>query len=127
MDENCCQSPDIKSINRNRTCVICGLVHAPILVHDWFEFNSKNIVLRKSRYNRNDHVKCKLKDINLSSKEIEEFMNAWSLVEQKLKNLFDKRFPKLNFFINKTLETLGISNRKSYKISSTLSYKYEII
>ena len=127
MDESCCQNPDIKIINGNRTCIICGLVHTPVLVHDWIEFNPKNIVLRKSIYNRNAHVKNKLKNINLSSKKIEEFMNAWSPVEQKLKNIFDKRFPKLNYFINKMLETLGFSNRIPYKISSALSFKYEII
>ena len=55
-------------------------------------------------------------------------MNAWLTVEQKLKKLFDKRFPKLNFFINKMLETLGFSNRtSSNKISSALSLKYELI
>ena len=128
MDENCCQNPNIKIIEGNRICKNCGLVHGPIFVHDWIEYNYKNIVFRKSIYSRNTYVRNKLKDINLSEKEIEQFMNAWLIVEQKLKNLFDKRFPKLNFFINKMLETLGFSNRtSSNKISSALSLKYELI
>ena len=74
MDENCCNKPNIKVIDRkNRTCINCGLVHTPILVHDFIEYNPKNIVLRKSVYNRNAYIKNKLKNINLSSKQIEQF------------------------------------------------------
>ena len=40
MDENCCNKPDIKIIDRkNRTCINCGLVHTSILVHDFIEYN----------------------------------------------------------------------------------------
>ena len=46
MYENCCKKSDIKIIDRkNRTCINCGLVHTPILVHDFIEYNPKNIVL----------------------------------------------------------------------------------
>ena len=63
----------------------------------------------------------------MSANEIEEFMKAWLPIEEKLKHTFNKRFPKLDFFINKILATLGISKRISHKISSGSSSKYEII
>ena len=44
MDENCCQNPNIKIIEGNRICKNCGLIHGPIFVHDYVEYNYKNIV-----------------------------------------------------------------------------------
>ena len=52
MDENCCENPDIKIMNRNRTCINCGVVHHPYFVNDWIDYNPRNVVLRKSVYSR---------------------------------------------------------------------------
>ena len=127
MDENCCENPDIKLISGNHTCIKCGIVHGPHIVHGWTNWDSRKVVLRKSIYNRTAHVKNKLNDLQLSSNELNAFIEAWTLVEAQLKKFNCKRFPKLEFFINKTLKCLGIDKYTLCKISPALQKKYEIM
>ena len=109
MDKNCCENPDIKIITGNRTCINCGVVHHPYFVNDWIDYNPRNVVLRKSVYCRTTYVKNKLQRLELSADEIQAFMNIWTTVENQLQSFTGKRFPKIDFFINKILEYLDIS------------------
>ena len=52
-------------------------------------------------------------------------MEVWRFLESKLKTISSKRFPKVDFFIDKILEDLHISKRPSYKIFSKLREKYD--
>ena len=54
-------------------------------------------------------------------------MEVWRFLESRLKTIYSKRFPKVDFFIDKILEDLHISKRPSYKISSKLREKYDIM
>ena len=54
-------------------------------------------------------------------------MEVWRFLESRLKTIYSKRFPKVDFFINKILEDLHISKRPSYKISSKFRKKYDIM
>ena len=125
--DDCCENKNVKNISGIYTCVDCGTVIQSQIVHGWIDYNPSNAIRAKTVYSRNQYVKLKLKRLNLSSKEIEKFMEIWSFVESQLKEGTDKRFPKIDFFIDKTLEILGISKRPSYKISFGLKIKYEII
>lgn len=127
MDENCCQNPDIKIITGNRTCVNCGVVHHPYLVNNWIDYKPRNVVLHKSVYSRTAYVKSKLQRLELSTNEIQAFMEVWTIVEKQLKSVTSKRFPKIDFFINKILEYLNISKQIKYKISLALRKQYEIM
>ena len=93
MDENCCENPDIKIINGNRTCINCGVVHHPYFVNDWIDYNPRNVVLRKSVYCRTAYVKNKLQHLELSADEIQAFMDIWTTVENQLQSITGKRFP----------------------------------
>ena len=127
MDRNCCQNPDIKIISGLYTCIKCGVVHQPCLTHEWVEYNRQNVVQRKSVYNRTDHVETKLQKLRLNANEIQAFMQVWTLVEDHLKKISDKRFPKIDFFIDKILQGLNIPKQVSYKINSSSRIKYEAI
>ena len=127
MDENCCENLDIKIINGNRTYINCGVVHHPYFVNDWIDYNPRNVVLRKSVYSRTAYVKSKIEQLRLSPNETRAFMDVWVIVESRLKIITGKRFPKIDFFINKILEYLDISKQPSYKISDALRKKYEIM
>ena len=127
MDENCCENLDIKIINGNRTCINCGVVHHPYFVNDWIDYNPRNVVLRKSVYSRTAYVKSRIEQLRLSPNETRAFMDVWVIVESRLKIITGKRFPKIDFFINKILEYLDIPKQPSYKISDALSKKYEIM
>ena len=124
---DCCQNSNIKLINGVWTCINCGLVHRPQVVQRWIEYNSFNVIPYKTVYSRTDYILRKLKDLQLSSNKIEAFMKVWSILESKLKTIRSKRFPKLDFFISKILEGLNILRRHSYKISSALRKKYDMI
>ena len=54
-------------------------------------------------------------------------MEVWRFLESRLKTIYSKRFPKVDFFIDKILEDLYISIRPSYKISLKLREKYDIM
>ena len=54
-------------------------------------------------------------------------MKVWRFLKSRLKTIYFKRFPKVDFFIDKILEALNISKRPSYKISSKSREKYDII
>ena len=123
----CCQNQDIKIISGIYTCIKCGLVHGPQLTNDWIEYNRRNVVPYKTLYSRTDYIKRKLRKLCLSDTETKKFMEIWKLVESKLVNCIDKRFPKLDFFIYKILECLDIPKQPTCKISSTLLRKYEIM
>ena len=68
-----------------------------------------------------------MRKLQLSSNEIEAFMEVWVILESKLKTISSKRFFKVNFFIDKILEGLDITKKPSYKIFSELRKKYDII
>ena len=93
----------------------------------WISYNPRIVIPYKTVYSRIDYILRKLKDLQLSSNEIEVFMKVWSILESKLKTITSKRFPKLDFFISKILESLDISKKPYYKLSSALRQKYDII
>ena len=54
-------------------------------------------------------------------------MDVWRFLESRLKTIYSKKFLKVDFFVDKILENLHISKRPSYKISSKLREKYDIM
>ena len=72
-------------------------------------------------------LKNNLQRLELSADEMQAFMDIWTTVENQLQSFTGKRFPKIDFFINKILEYLDISKQPSYKISDALRKKYEIM
>lgn len=124
----CCENSDIQIINGIYTCVKCGIVHGPQLVNSWIDYNPRNVVSRKKTvYSRTEHIKQKLKKLQLSFNETDAFFEVWNILEPKLKAIFPKRFPKIDFFICNILEALDIKKTPSYQLSSALREKYEII
>ena len=123
----CCQNSNIKLVNRVWACINCGLVHGPQIIHGWIEYKQSNVILYTTVYSRTDYILRKLRKLQLTSHEIEEFMEVWRFLESRLKKIYSKRFPKVDFFIDKILEDLDISKRPSYKISSKLCEKYDIM
>ena len=61
----------------------------------------------------------------MSADETQAFMDIWTTMENQLQSFTGKRFPKIDFFINKILEYLDISKQTSYKVSLALRKKYE--
>lgn len=124
-NSECCRKPDIKIFNGLWTCFNCGVVDRPQLVHGWIEYNQRNVISPKTVYSRDYYVKRKL--WNLQHNDMQKFMEAWKFVEDQLKQFSGNRFPKLDFFISKTLECLDIQKEVSYKISPALLKKYEVM
>ena len=122
---SCCSNPDIKNVSGLYTCINCGLVEKPQIKYGWVDYNPHNFVNFKSVYNRTYYVKRKLSNLKISHNDIEAFMEVWTFVENQLKIIAKKRFPKLDFFICKVLEFLHIPQRPTYKISSSMKLKYE--
>ena len=123
----CCQNSNIKLINGVCTCINCGLVRGPQIIHAWIEYKQSNVIPYKTIYSRTDYILRKLRKLQLTSNEIEEFIEVWRFLESRLKTIYSKRFPKIDFFIDKILKDLHISKRPSYKISSKLREKYDIM
>ena len=92
-----------------------------------FELNQCNVVPYKTVYSRTAYILHKLRKLHLTSNEMKKFMEVWRFLESRLKTIYSKRFPKIDFFIDKILEALDISKKPSYKISSGLREKYDII
>ena len=109
----CCQNSNIKLINGVWTCINCAVAHGPQIIHGWIEYNQCNVVPYKTVYSRTDYILRKLRKLLLSSNEIEAFMEVYRILESKLKTISSKRFPKVNFFIDKILEGLDISKKSS--------------
>ena len=109
----CCQNSNIILINGVWTCINCGLVHGPQIIHGWIAYKQSNVIPYKTVYNRIDYILRKLRKLQLFSNEIEAFMEVWRILESKLKTISSKRFPKVDFFIDKILEGLDISKKHS--------------
>ena len=122
----CCQNSNIKLINGVWTCINCGLVYGSQIIHGWISYQC-NVFSSKTVYSRTDYILRKLKNLQLSSNKIEAFMEVSSILKSRLKTISFKRFPKVDFFIDKISEGLDISKKPSYKISSELRKKYDII
>ena len=60
------------------------------------------------QFSRTSYILRKLRNLQLSSNEIEAFVEVWSILESRLKTISSKRFPKVDFFIDKILEGLDI-------------------
>ena len=127
--ELCCESQDMKIIEGMFTCISCGTIHGSELVHDFVQFKPYNIVPKKTIYNRDYHIKSKL--IFDSCAEIQQFKRAWKCVEKQLNRYMAahqrKRSPKLDFFINKTLEAIDVPKQRSPKLSEKTKQQYEKI
>ena len=82
----------------------------------------KQFIVRRTAY-----ILRNMRNLPLSSNEIKAIMEVWSILESKLKTISSKRFPKVDFFIDKILEGLDISKKPSNKISSELRKKYNVI
>ena len=122
-----CETPNIKIISGNRICIKCDINHGPHIIHSWIDWDPRKCVKQKSIYTRTLHVKNKLKHLKLSSNELQAFMEIWVIVEAGLKEYTWRRFPKLEFFINKILKNLDIDKQFLYKISDELQERYEFI
>ena len=123
----CCQNSNIKLINGIWTYINCVIVHGPQIIHGWISYKQCNVISYKTVYSRTAYISCKLRKLQLTSNEINAFMEVWSILESRLKTIYSKRFPKVDFFIDKILEGLDISKKPSYKISSELREKYNIM
>ena len=106
-----------------QTCIHCDTVHQPQICYGWIEYKAHN-VQRKSVYKRLSHVKLKIRDLFLLENKKEAFLQKWMFLESQF---VCKRYPKLNFFINKILESLDIPKQLPCKMSSKLCEKYELI
>ena len=48
----CCQNSNIKLINGVWTCINCGLVHGPQIIHSWIEYKQNNVIPYKTVFSR---------------------------------------------------------------------------
>jgi len=57
----------------------------------------------------------------LTANEIKAFMEAWTIIEDRLKQINPKRFPKLDFFTAKILEAFDIPKQPSFVNQSNIA------
>ena len=72
----CCQNSNIKLINGVWTGTNCAVVHGPQIIHGWIEYNQCNVVPYKTVYSRIAYILRKLRKLQLTSNEIEAFMEV---------------------------------------------------
>ena len=98
----CCRNSNIKLINGVWTCINCRLVYGPQIIHGWIEYDQCNVVPYETVYSRTDYVLHKLRKLQLTSNEIEAFMEVWRFLESRLKTIYSKRFPTVDFLLIKS-------------------------